>query len=126
MSNKPNVISIDGVNYIKEGDFKPAESVDGMKLCMIRSTDAGVFYGYIKSSEFTPGGRAIVVNQCKRIHGWAGACSITQLALEGTKKPKECRITDPTDNHEIMGIIELIPMTDVAKKSLDEVEIWKV
>lgn len=43
------VISIDGVNYIKESDIKnSAETLNGIKYVMVRTQNAGVFAGYLK------------------------------------------------------------------------------
>ena len=46
------VISIDGVNYVKESDIKQiAEKLDGMKYVIIRTQNAGVFAGYLKEKQ---------------------------------------------------------------------------
>lgn len=124
--SKPETIMIDDQKYVRADMVeKPAEKLDGMERCIIRSYGAGVFYGYVKSSKAEVNGVNVVLCKAKRIHYWDGACSLTQLALEGTKAPQNCRITDSVDEQFIANVIEIIPLTKKAEKNLDEVKIWK-
>ena len=121
----PETIMIDEQKYVRADCVKPAEKVDGMERCIIRSYGAGVFIGYVADQKAELNGVNVILKQAKRIHYWDGACSLTQLALEGTKKPNNCRITDAIESQFIANIIEKIPVTDKASKNIDEVKIWK-
>lgn len=70
------VISIDGVNYIKESDVKQvAEKLDGMKYVIIRTQNAGVFAGYLKEKT----GEEVTLKNARRLWYWSGACSLSQI-----------------------------------------------
>lgn len=123
---KPETIMIDDQKYVRADCVnQPEEKLDGMERCIIRSYGAGVFLGYVSEKESELNGVNIVLKNAKRIHYWDGACSLTQLALEGTKAPQNCRITEAVDSQFIANVIEVIPVTKKASKNLDEVPIWK-
>ena len=122
----PETIKLDETEYIRKDSIsKKAEKMDGMERCIIRSYGAGVFLGYVAEQKSELNGVNIILKQAKRIHYWDGACSLTQLALEGTKAQQNCRITDAVESQFIANVIEIIPITSKASKNLDEVKIWK-
>lgn len=116
------VISIDGVNYIKESDIKKnAETLDGMKYVMVRTQNAGVFAGYLKEKN----GESIVLKNARRMWYWSGACSLSQLAMEGTKKAGECKFPCEVDSIELTQVIEIIDCTEDARLSIKSVAVWE-
>jgi len=116
------VISIDGVNYVKESDIKQvAEKLDGMKYVMVRTQNAGVFAGYLKEKN----GETIILKQARRMWYWSGASSLSQLAMEGTKKPGKCKFPCEVDTIELTQVIEIIDCTEEARLSIKSVEVWK-
>lgn len=120
------VIKIDDVEYVRKDDVsQKAEEVDGLELCIIRSYGAGVFYGYVKDKAAELNGVNVTLLKARRIHYWDGACSLTQLAIDGTVAPTNCRVTDPVDSQFIADVIEIIPMTDKAAKNLNGIKSWK-
>jgi hypothetical protein len=117
-----NVISIDGVNYVKEGDVKQvAEKFDGMKYVMVRTQNAGVFAGYLSDKT----GETVILKQARRMWYWAGACSLSQLAMEGTKKAGECKFPCEVDTIELSQVIEIADCTEEARLSIKSVSVWK-
>ena len=119
---QPKVISIDGVNYIKESDIKQtAEKLDGMKYVIIRTQNAGVFAGYLKEKV----GETVTLKNARRLWFWSGACSLSQLAMEGTKKPSECKFPCEVDTIELTQVIEIADATQKAKESIASVPVWK-
>lgn len=123
---QPDTIKIDETEYVRKDSIsRKAEKSDGMERCIIRSYGAGVFLGYVAEQKSELNGVNIILKQAKRIHYWDGACSLTQLALEGTKVPQNCRITESVESQFIANVIEIIPVTSKASKNLDEVKIWK-
>lgn len=99
------------------------EKYDGMPFVMVRTYSAGVHCGYMKSRD----GKEVVLLRSIRIWKWAGAASLSQLAMEGTKKPNECKFGMPIlTEHTLTEAIEIIPMTEIAKLSITTVESWRV
>jgi hypothetical protein len=56
---------------------------------------------------------------------WSGACTISEIALNGVKNPKECKFTVAVDNIEIIDIIEILECTEKSEKSIKGVKEWK-
>lgn len=116
------VISIDGVNYVKESDVKKTpETMDGMKYVIIRTQNAGVFAGYLKERN----GECVTLKNARRMWYWSGACSLSQLAMEGTKKVSECKFPCEVDSIELTQVIEIVDCTEEARLSIKSVAIWK-
>ena len=96
-----------------------------MEKVIIRSDRAGVFYGELKSKSPLGDKYVVELHNCRRLWYWDGACSLSQLAQEGTKKPKDCKFTVIVPKMEIMGVIEIIPCTKDAITSIENVKIWR-
>jgi len=90
------------------------------KKVIIRADRAGVFFGTLSEKDE----REVVLKDCRRIFYWDGAASISQLAKDGTSKPENCKFTVIVDEIQIMGVIEIIPCTEKAIKSIEGVNIW--
>ena len=91
------------------------------KKVIVRAAQAGVFFGTLKTKD----GQEVILNNCRRIWYWDGAASITQLAVDGTIKPNDCKFTISVDEIGIMGVIEIIPCTDKAIASIEGVVEWR-
>ena len=91
------------------------------KKVIIRADRAGVFFGTLKEKN----GSEVTLTNCRRLWYWDGAASISQLAVEGTKRPDKCKFTLIVPIMTILGVIEVIPCTDEAIKSIEDVEVWK-
>jgi len=89
--------------------------------CMVRTYSAGVFAGTIVSRK----GKEVVLKDARRIWYWDGAASLSQLAASGTSKPQNCKFPEPVASVLLTEVIEIIPITLAAKKSIAEVPIWK-
>lgn len=113
-------IIVDGVTYVPEQQERAGVEKDGMRYCVVRCDRSGVFAGFVKSHE----GQQVVMANARRIWRWAGAASLSQLAVDGTASPEECKF--PCEVHEIflLDAIEIIPASVKAKKSIDSVEVW--
>ena len=90
------------------------------RICLIRTYSAGVHFGELVTKK----DQVAVVRNCYRIHYWAKACSLSQLAMEGDKDISDCRIAMPVNEIELDRVIEVIPMTDEAYTILTS-NIWK-
>ena len=91
------------------------------KKVIIRSDRAGVFFGTLKEKN----GDEVVLTDARRLWYWDGAASISQLAVDGTAAPTECKFTVTVSEITILGVIEIIPCTDKAIKSIEGVSEWK-
>ena len=90
------------------------------RICMVRTYSAGVFYGKLVKKA----GKEGKLENARRCWFWAGAASLSELATIGTSKPSECKFPLPIAELELSEIIEVIPMTEKAVSSLNEVKIW--
>lgn len=95
------------------------------KKVIIRASGAGVFFGTLKEKRETPAGVEVELENSRRIWYWDGASSLSQLAVEGTKKPGSCKFTVVVPQHMVMQVIEIIPCTDEAIKSIESVRVWR-
>ena len=91
------------------------------KEVVVRTYSAGVHFGVLKSRD----GKEVVLENAIRIWYWDGACSLSQLAMEGTKKPGECKFSVPVHEILLTEAIELIPATPAAIESIRGVPSWK-
>lgn len=91
------------------------------KKVIIRGDKSGVEFGELVEHK----GREVTLKDARRIWFWAGAASLSQLAKDGTTVPSSCKFTVTVDSITILDAIEIIPCTDKAIKSIEDVEVWK-
>ena len=89
---------------------------------IIRGDRSGVFFGEIADRN----GREVTIRNCRRLWYWDGAASLSQLAAEGVKAPKNCNFTVTVDELTVLDAIELIPCTEAACASIEGVKVWKM
>lgn len=95
------------------------------KFSIIRTHSAGVWFGNIKQLNGTV---AIVIN-ARRLWYWSGAASLSQLAVEGTKRPNDCKFTvtiTEEDGVYLPQVIEVLPCTTAAVQNIKAVKEWKI
>jgi len=121
---EPNTIKIDDVEYIRTDSIKEkVEDVDGLTYAIIRTYSAGCFAGYIDRDRKDK--KIGTVKKARRLWYWSGASSLSQLAVDGVKNPDNCKFPVEVDELDLTEIIEVIPATKEAKKSIDNVSVWK-
>lgn len=91
------------------------------QYCIIRANRAGVFAGTIKERN----GNEITLENARRLWYWAGAASISQLAVSGTSNPRGCKFTVTVSEITILDVIEIIPCTEAAEANIKAVPEWK-
>ena len=122
MKTELNELSINGITYVPKGnENQKAELFNNMKYVIVRTYSAGVFAGYLESRN----GQEIVLRKARRIWYWDGAASLSQLAEEGTNKPQNCKFPCEVDKVELLNAIEILDVTEKARKSIWGVPIWK-
>ena len=87
---------------------------------IVRTYSAGVFAGTTKSRD----GKEIILTNARRIWYWEGAASLSELAEKGTSKPSKCKFPAPVSEVLLTEVIEIIPTTEAARKSIEEVPTW--
>lgn len=127
MSEKAKQIMVGADRYVLESEIKnqSKQSAEGLRFVIIRTYSAGVHMGFLKSKSYTSAGTIVELVNSRRIYRWSGAMTLSQLAMEGSKKITECQITMEVDNIEL-NAIEVIGVTEVAFENLNSAKIWKI
>jgi len=89
---------------------------------IVRTYSAGVFAGYLENRK----GKEVKLSNARRLWYWDGAASLSQLAVDGVSKPENCKFPVEVPSVELMEAIEILPVSDKAKKSIASVKIWKM
>lgn len=118
----PKTIKIDEVEYVRSDSVSTeAESLNGLPYRIVRTRSAGVFAGYVKSID----GQTVEMVEARRIWYWKGAASLSQLAIDGTKLPNECKFPKAV-TVTLFEAIEILTVTEKARKSIQGVKIWEM
>jgi hypothetical protein len=91
------------------------------RYVICRTYSAGVFAGDLVSRK----GQEVVLENARRIWYWSGAASLSQLAMEGTSDPANCKFPCKVSRVELLQAIEIIDVTKKAEESIKGVPIWK-
>lgn len=91
------------------------------KKVIVRGDRSGVFFGTLVAKE----GREVKLEKCRRLWYWDGAASISQLAVDGTMNPNNCKFTVTVDDILILDVIEIIACSDKATDKIEKVREWK-
>lgn len=115
-------IEINGVKYIPKDSLKEMKLTTKNKLpyVIVRTYSAGVFAGYLK----TRTGKEATILEARRLWYWKGASSLSQLAVDGTNAPNECKFPVAVEELDVTEAIEIIKVTEKARKSIESVKIW--
>ena len=91
------------------------------KYVICRTYSAGVFAGNLQSRD----GKEATLTNARRLWYWAGAASLSQLAVTGTSKPKECKFPVAVPSVTLTEVIEILDVTPEAETSIQAVPEWK-
>ena len=92
------------------------------KICIIRSYASGVHFGEVAETRDTVHGLSVTLKNSRRIHYWEGACSLSQVAMEGIKTG---RVAMELPEIQVENVIEIIPMSESSIDSLKNQAVWK-
>ncbi len=93
-----------------------------LQYVIVRTYSAGVFAGELVSRK----GREVRLQNARRIYYWQGAATLSQLAMEGTSAPKQCKFPQAVDVVELTEAIEILHVTPAARESIEGVPVWRV
>ena len=91
------------------------------KYVIARTHSAGVFAGNLKSRV----GQEAVLTDARRLWYWAGAASLSQLAVSGTSSPKACKFPVAVPRVELLQVIEILDVTPEGESSIKAVPVWQ-
>ena len=89
---------------------------------IVRAARAGVFFGKIREKSTD----SVIMTDVRKLWYWDGASSVEQIALDGVKRPENCKFTVTVQAMEIMEPIQVIPCTSKAADIIKEVREWKL
>jgi hypothetical protein len=87
---------------------------------LVRSKSAGVFFGELVAKN----GQEVKLKNSRRIWYWQGACSVSQLAVDGSKNLDQCKIARIVPNEIIDESVEVILMSEAAYSNLWSAREW--
>lgn len=88
---------------------------------IVRTYNAGCFAGILESRE----GKEVVLSDARRLWYWAGAASLSELAVRGTSRPNDCKFPCAVTSIVLTEAIEIIDVSPEAEKSIRGVKEWK-
>lgn len=91
------------------------------KYVIVRTYSAGVFAGELESRN----GREVTLRRARRIWYWAGAASLSQLAQSGPSNPNACKFPEEVDRVLLLEAIEVLDVTENARRSIEGVPVWR-
>lgn len=92
-----------------------------MEYKIVRTYSAGVFAGELESRK----GKEVTMRNARRLWYWDGAASLSQLAMQGTSKPKNCKFPTAVDRVLLTEAIEILDVTPKARASIEGVPVWQ-
>ena len=90
------------------------------KYVIVRTYSAGVFAGTLVSRD----GKEVQLANARRLWYWAGAASLSQLAVSGTSKPRDCKFPVAVPSVTLTEAIEILDVTPEAETSIKDVPVW--
>lgn len=124
MNQNINEIEINGVEYVRKDSVKTnekAETLDGMPYVIVRTYSAGVHAGYLASRN----DKESCLKKSRRLWYWSGANSLSEMSVYGVSKPQNCKFAVEVPEIILTESIEIIPCSEVAKKSINGVDVWQ-
>jgi hypothetical protein len=87
---------------------------------IVRCTQAAAHFGILVHEE----DNTVVLKDARRIWSWAGAATLTDLALDGSRRPTECKVTRPAPLVKLGDACEVIMCTKEAVAAFNEIPEW--
>ena len=119
----PKTMKIDEVEYIRKDSIQQQEKLNADGYVIIRSNGSGVHMGFLV--DFDKENCIAELKNSRRIYYWSGAATLSELAVNGTKKPSKCQFPVALEKFTVTNVLEIIPVTQKAKESIDGVPIWE-
>ena len=113
-------IVINGVEYVRTDSIKAGVVLNTDNIVLIRTYSAGVHFGTLDSRD----GKEVVLSNARRLYQWSGACSLSQVAMDGVDLANS-KISVIVPKITLTEAIEIIPMSETAARTMMEAKSWK-
>ena len=87
---------------------------------IVRTYSAGVFAGILVRRD----GQEVELANARRLWRWAGAASLSEMAMSGTSRPESCKFPIAVQKVLLTEAIEILAVTADAQVSIEAVPIW--
>jgi len=115
--NEEITININGEEYIAR-----KKNSCNNNYVIVRTYSASVFAGELVKHEDT----MVVLRNAIRLWKWAGAFTLSEIAMRGVCKPDECKFALPVNEVTLTQAIEIIPCTEDAEMNIKQVKPYEV
>ena len=88
---------------------------------IVRTYSAGVFAGEMAKRN----GKEVELENARRLWYWKGAASLSELAVDGTRLPNECKFPVSVPHLIVLEAIEILDVSVKARKSIEGVPVWR-
>lgn len=88
------------------------------KKVLVRSYDAGVYFGTLTNVE----GESVRMEKVRNIWHWTGASCLSQIANNGITGD---RVSPTVDSMVLNRVCQILPLTEKAIENLEGQPIWK-
>lgn len=122
MTTEINEVKVNGVKYVRK-DTVQVSAINKKGYSIVRCQATGVFMGIVEKSNMAE--QTATLKNARRLWYWSGAASLSQLAMDGTSKPKDCKFPCAVTEVQVSGVLEIIPCTEKSFESLNSVSVWK-
>lgn len=89
------------------------------KKVIVRSYDAGVYFGTLAEKE----GNEVKMTNVRNIWRWSDASCLSQIANDGVGELS--RLSPVVGEMVILNVCQIIPCTDKAISNLEGIKVWK-
>ena len=120
MSLEKTTIVIDGVEYVRRDSVTCAVEINPDNIVLVRTYTAGVHFGTLKSRN----GKEVLLANARRLFSWAGACSLSQIAIDGVDY-ENSKISVVIPEITLTEAIEIIPMEKNTANKMMGAVAWK-
>jgi len=105
-------VTIDGKEYREVQELG--------SIVLVRTCSAGVHFGTLKNRD----GKEVVLANARRLWSWGGACSLSQVAMDGVDLSAS-KISVSVPHIELTEAIEIIPMSKTAGEAMMGAKSWQ-
>lgn len=89
------------------------------QVVLVRSTNAGVYFGTLEEVE----GTTVRMSKVRNIFSWEGASCLAQIANDGIRGGQ---VSQEVSEIIINEVCQILPLTEIAQISLIKQPIWKL
>jgi hypothetical protein len=88
---------------------------------IVRTRSAGVHAGYLVKRN----GLEVELKNARRLWYWDGAATLSELAMHGVNKPRNCKFPCEVSSIVLTEAIEIILATEKSRESIKGVKVWQ-